>query len=113
MVKGLLQKILLKSAAVVIVFTILDYFFHSSNLAFNVPGMYFINKLLFGFVFLFVLFNFFSRLNLLVKSAITSFLLELRYLLIYPFVTNLIFLVFHFLVLAALIYCYEKLVEKG
>ena len=96
--------ILLAAAAIIAIFTVIDYVVHSLSEEYSVPGYYFKNKLIFGTIYCFIGLLIFRNFKIFWKSlflsGVISILLQTRYYLEgYPREFVLEFLLFHFLML--------------
>jgi len=101
-------KVFLLSFFAILIFTLVDYFFHFIVPEFSVPSWYFRNKLIYGtligFIFLLTVKN--LKLSTLKKSFLFSLivvlLLQIRYLYYgYTLQFHLFFIPMHFLILFA------------
>lgn len=98
-------KWLAKLLLLILLFALIDYFFHSLTKNWAVPEYYFKNKIIYGFLWSIPALWISSGLsNIYIKSfsfsAIISIVLQIRYYIEgYPLDFVLIFLVIHFLIL--------------
>jgi len=92
--------------AVILIFTIIDFFTHLLKAEYAVPSYYFRNKVIFGTIIGFITYMFAKKKKLLAKALIfsgaVSVLLQIRYAIEgYSWDFVLEFLAFHFLMLVA------------
>jgi uncharacterized membrane protein len=103
--------------AVILLFTLVDYFTHQLRAEYAVPSWYFRNKIIFGTIIAFITWLFVRNkspgVKALVISAVTSILLQIRYYLLgYSLDFVLLFLVIHFLILLSVSYLAFRVLEQ-
>ncbi len=103
--------------AVILLFTLVDYFIHQLRAEYAVPSWYFRNKIIFGTIIAFITWLFVKTkspgVKALVISAVTSILLQIRYYLLgYSLDFVLLFLVIHFLILLSVSYLAFRIFKK-
>lgn len=99
-----LGKQFLLSLLIILLFSLIDYFFHTLSIEYSVPPRYFINKIIFGTVYATLILYFTNNKSMfkrsLIFSSIIAILLQIRYYLEgYPKGFVFLFLFIHFVIL--------------
>lgn len=102
---------------IILIFALIDYFFHRLSKEYDVPSYYFKNKIIVGTLIGFVAYLFFAKQKIWIKSlafsATISILLQIRYYFEgYPLDFVLLFFGIHFAILIAVSCLAFKLLKK-
>jgi len=104
------------SIVIAIVFTFIDFIFPHMIKAFEVSDSYYINKLIYSPILIFLALTFIKNKDIYYKSALQSvavaLVLQLRYVFYYNLLFNVVVTLSHIVILYVLIVAYNDLKNK-